>query len=303
MTGRQLWISLLVSSCVCACKTARYEFVGDKGKSGAEGNNSGAEDGLTPKPGSDDAVAQLPPEDPDDTVPGVPLELPPTARVEILEEGKIITQTKVNRKVLVRPSQDTMDGDNISDPGNCPNPGIIEARYDFGNGQTRTVKREPHDCKSLGVEHQWPQDGLFEVKLVVVSDEKEEAQSNISFSVLPTSSNPTQKSPSFIVAVVPAIAEAGSIVVATGTCSTPTPHRITWDFGDAESGSGAEVQHSYKTKGQFIVTGLCTDQSGLTLESSATVLVVKKMPPPDPGQNPGKTPTPVQNPGQSPQQK
>lgn len=303
------WHCLSVAIVVCmfsitSCKTARYEFVGTKDKSSAGGDNSGAEDGLNPKPGSGDSVAQLPPDAPGDDGNGVPLELPPTARVEVREDGKLVTTTQVNRKVIVMPSQDTMDGDNVSDPGNCPNPGIIEARYDFGNGETKTVKREPHDCKSLGVEFQWKREGLYEIRLVVVSDEKEEAQSTVSFSVVATPTGPSTPASSFKISVTPAMTSPGIPVTATGICSTPTANRITWDFGDSESASGAEVQHAYKTSGSYIVTGLCTDQSGLTLESSVTILVAKKIPPSTPGQKPGQSPgqTPGQSPGQTPGQ-
>lgn len=180
----QAFLIAMATLLVAGCKTARYEFVGGKDRAKQGPGDGATDDDLVGKPknpsndpNSSDANPTQPSPSPSGTSdPSDPLNnLPPIAHLEILDNGQKVSTSRPNRPLTFKPSTDTHDGDNASDPGNCPNPGIIEAKFDFGSGNTKSIRREPHDCRELFVTHSFATVETHTIKMTVISDEKEEA--------------------------------------------------------------------------------------------------------------------------------
>jgi uncharacterized repeat protein (TIGR01451 family) len=66
----------------------------------------------------------------------------------------------------------------------------------------------------------------------------------------------------------------GEIVAFTAQASTDgTPLSYAWDFGDGETGSGVQVEHSYADPGSYTVELVVTDECGFTDSDTLTIVV------------------------------
>ena len=155
-----LFLSLILLA--LACKSARYEFVKEDDRVVAS-----PEENQNPKdfgPGGDEGESGNPtPTPPPNTDDGRP-NLPPSADVEVIDEGQPTTKIKVGRNVVIRPTLDTADADDVG-VSSCVNPGIVKVVYDFEGGP-KTAERT-NGCESLNIEHRFDQPGDYRIKMTV----------------------------------------------------------------------------------------------------------------------------------------
>jgi hypothetical protein len=267
---------------IASCGPAQYEFV---------------------KPAKDTNRTGTPLEvNPDQNPQTLPIEanLPPTARVEAIDNGKSVTRVKVGTRVIIRPSLDTYDVDDIG-KSTCVNPGIVKAQFKYdATGADRS--RPNNICDSLNVEHQFTVPGDYPIEMIVTSNENETAFAKMILTV--EADTPAQGG--FTIKADPMVAGVGQKIVFTGTCNATGATTITWDFKDGTKAEGRQVPKKFDRTGQFQVDAVCTDSTGKTWTASVTIVVLPKAifddgvedPIPDP--TPTPTPPPTQDPGKKP---
>jgi len=167
------------------------------------------------------------------------------------------------RKVVAAEEKIEFDGAASTDPDGY----ITQFIWDLGDG---TVK------KGGRITHAYAQPGTYTVKLQVI-DNTSVANNNTAITGSIRVNNPP-------------IADAGgnrlvnsSVVEFDGRQSSDTDDAIInyfWDFGDGQTGQGAQLTHVYVFPGRYRVTLFVTDKSGtLSARQSNTVEVVVNNPP------------------------
>lgn len=234
--------------------------------------------------------------------------IPPTAAIEVLDQGIPVTWTYVDTKVVVKPTADTLDADYI-EKSKCENPGIIQASYDLANGTKPVVDRQ--NCDSLATKDvSYSQPGDYLIQLQVKSEDNEIAWASMTLKVVAKGTPRDQIEGGFTIHTKPILASVNQKIDFTGICELKGQLNISWDFADNTQGEGATSQHAYAAKGQYRVTAVCKNANGKALQASLTVVVIDGPAPtvPDvaivtPSKNPNipaATPTPGCNPTQGP---
>jgi hypothetical protein len=295
-----------------SCSPAGYEII--KPKKGKDERKSDSPERLAPdesKKPAGNAGNKL------------PQTTPPTAGVEVIWQGRAVTQVLVNQPVTIQPTVDTVDPDDIGKI-NCRNPGIVDAEYDLGNSETRHTERT-NGCEPLKTPYTFTRTGEYNIRLDVLSNEGEPASASMVLKVV----DKLSPDAGFTIDAIPMLVGVNQAIQFYGYCLTPTANVISWSFADGAKAKGTEPKHSYAKTGQYKVDSTCVDSSNNTMTAWVTIVVVDqplpipggptgKHPPypfaptdPDPtdpnfpGQNPGQFPgqIPGQVPGQKPAQR
>jgi hypothetical protein len=95
---------------------------------------------------------------------------------------------------------------------------------------------------------------------------------------------------------VPASGTVGQpVAMATDLFDVWSPVTTSWDFGDGRSGSGATVDHCYRSPGRHTVTITGTDPAANATDASRTITIE-----PDPALDPASDPCPAPDPPDQP---
>lgn len=141
--------------------------------------------------------------------------------------------------------------------------GTLVYTWDFGDGS------DPFVTNSAVVAHTYRDDGNYEVS-VEVSDGDGNDDSNdrdiivqnanpiISALIVPSDANEDEPVPMSVVADDPGLDDVLS---------------YSWDFGDGDSGNGANVQHTFDDPGEYTVTVTVTDGDGGIAVGQATIFI------------------------------
>lgn len=142
--------------------------------------------------------------------------------------------------------------------------GTIESyAWDFGDGSTAT---------GAEAQHVYGTAGNYEVKLTVTDNRGATATSTKTVTAGSTASAPTAAFTSAVTELSAEFDASGSTAPA-GSIAT-----YSWDFGDGETGTGANPSHVYAAAGDYTVTLTVTDNLGATGTASETVTVSKAAP-------------------------
>ena len=128
-------------------------------------------------------------------------------------------------------------------------------------------------------------------------------QGILNYSLTPIN-RPEEIQPPQAVIKMPAEAQADQVVTFDGTASFGQVPILSWkwDFGDGVQGTGAVVDHVYRSAGIYKVQLLVTDQSGYQDSESQEIRIVSPVSPtPTPTQAPPTEPTPTMEPTQGPE--
>jgi PKD repeat protein len=82
----------------------------------------------------------------------------------------------------------------------------------------------------------------------------------------------------------PALPIVDQVVTFTSTASGTAPITFTWDLGDGSTGSGAVVQHTYTTAGDYSVVVTATNCTGASVVTQTHTVTILE-PPCDPAQD------------------
>ena len=157
--------ALAVFSSLGACKQASYEI-----------NRPGEQPAPAPQP-----VAPPTTEDPKQPDPVTPANQGPQAKVEVLLADKLVEKVATGSTVTIRPSKDTMDGEDSVNQDTCPNPGIVRVDFDFGDGKFTSVTRK--GCEALSVTHTYSRAGSYVVTMIVYTGENEQVKASRNLTV------------------------------------------------------------------------------------------------------------------------
>jgi len=193
--------------------------------------------------------------------------MPPTAAVEVIFDGRAVTQVLVNKPVLIQPTASTVDPDDIG-VSSCRNPGIVEADYKIGELSKEESRAET--CDSLSVAHTFTQTGEYTITMDVLSNESESASASMVIQVV----NTLDANAGFTIVANPMLAGTNQEIKFYGYCVTLTKNFIKWEFGDAIEATGTETGHQYTQSGQYQVGSTCTDQNNREMKAWVTVVVV-----------------------------
>lgn len=302
-------LPLLASFLLAAvsCGPAGYEIL----RPGKDGEKSGEPTPITENSG-------------DANKNNAPTNLPPTAGIEVIETadgnatGKSVTKVRINTKTIVRPTADTMDADDYG-RSSCANPGIVQADYELPENAKAQAKRS-QGCEDLGVPHTFTKAGTYLIKLVVLTNENEQATASMTLIVY-EGNEPDDGG--FKIKAHPMIGTTADDITFDGICNTKKGvKQITWKFGDSTTGAGSRTTHRYQKEGQYQVQATCETNDGKRWEAHITIVIVPEsagrppkgpVPPPvspdQPTPNPGKPGQngpgqngPGQKPGQQPGQ-
>ena len=151
-----------------SCKPASFEYIGAKKRSGNE------DDGKPVPSPNDQTTTAAAGSGPEGNVNGSASDgAGPVAWVEIIGHGIPINETVVNSSVIVRPTKETVDGDDKTN-SSCLNAGITKVNYDFGDGKNATVVRS-NLCDPLDAPHVYTSRGTYTVLMTVFTAENETA--------------------------------------------------------------------------------------------------------------------------------
>ena len=138
---------------------------------------------------------------------------------------------------------------------------IVDYAWDFGDTNTGT---------GATPNHTYAANGTYTVTLTVTDDD----------------GRTDSESHSVVIAAYPTAAFTTNIdnldVAFDGSISTDPDGVIVdyaWDFGDANTGTGATPNHTYAADGTYTVTLTVTDDDGLTTSTSQTITVAANVPP------------------------
>jgi hypothetical protein len=194
----------------------------------------------------------------------------PTAGIEVVLDGKVVSQVPKGKEVILRPTSDTRDGD---DPArsDCAHPGIVEANYTI-SGSTQLNTKSKDGCTKLEVTHIFTEAGSIQVELKVVSDESESATASTTVGVIDDKPN-AQPEASLTISAKPLEAAIDESISFSAVCAGKNPPvSISWDFGDQSKAVGKDASHAYDKSGSFKVTATCKiDEKDLS--ASLTVLI------------------------------
>jgi hypothetical protein len=128
--------TLLAVLCIASCKTARFEIL---------------------RPGSDKKPVPTGSANNEKMPPG-----PPTAGMQVVKDGVIVTRLPINTEATIEPTKDTKDGDDRNSP--CLNAGIVKAAYKVAGADAGTVDR-PKGCEPLGKSFKFTEIGTLDRNL------------------------------------------------------------------------------------------------------------------------------------------
>ncbi|TWW12786.1 hypothetical protein E3A20_00210 [Planctomyces bekefii] len=245
------------------CKPAAYEIIKPKKSHGDRTSDSATPGPTVIGDGSSDGTASS-------------QGIPPTARIEVMWDGASVTKVRVNREVLIHPSADTLDPDDIG-KSQCANPGIVEASFDIAS-VAKPQKQRHNTCDSLGVPYTFSAAGRYKLEMQVTSNEGETAKASMILEVLDESA-PLTNDGGFTIQAIPMLADVGANVDFYGFCQIKGAHTIAWDFGDKATGTGITTKHSYAAPGSYTVLAVCTETATKReLTAELTVVVLKGAP-------------------------
>jgi len=204
-----------------------------------------------------------------------------TVTVHIVDEqgavGESTMQVMVENvapKVTLHGDLSLDEGDIFTGKGSFEDPGAdswtVTVDYGDGSGPEKLVLKE----RSFSLEHQFQEDGVYQVQVCVLDDDGGEGCTELSLSV--------NNLPPIVDAGADQTSEVGQGVAFSGSFVDPgalDTHTITWDFGDEETSEGTLTPtHTYRQPGTFTVTLTVTDDEGAAASDSLIVKV--NQPPP-----------------------
>ncbi len=142
-----------------------------------------------------------------------------------------------------------------------PDGTIVSYHWDFGDGKTGS---------GLTVTHKYKVDKTYIVVLTVTDNDGNSASVSYSVAV-----NPTDTPVAFIT-FTPEDPKVNETVTFDGRASTDSDGNIIsyqWYFGDGNTASGDKVTHAYAEEGTYKVKLFVTDNSGITDDEEANVVV------------------------------
>jgi PKD repeat protein len=162
----------------------------------------------------------------------------------------------------VAPFEAQFTGEKSTAPGGQ----VMRYTWYFGDGNTETLAPNP--------KHTYTDPGLYEV-LLQVEDDK--GGSGIARELI-TVRAPDHQPPVAAVAASARLTARDQAVTFDATKSVAAPPDSTiktyaWDFGDGQSGSGATVEHAFKTDGRYAVTLTVTDNKDAVAKRTVSVKV------------------------------
>jgi MYXO-CTERM domain-containing protein len=130
--------------------------------------------------------------------------------------------------------------------------------WDFGDAMTGTGD---------SVTHTWADDGVYTVTLTVTDDDGGFDTDTATITI--GNVNPS------IDTLVTTDGDEGQSLPLTATASDPGADTLTygWDFGDATTGTGASLNHTWADDGTFTVTLTVTDDDGGSVTQTDTVVI------------------------------
>ncbi len=151
---------------------------------------------------------------------------------------------------------------------------LTKILWDFGDGTT-------DNSGSLMVNHAYAADGTYNVLLTLQNNLGETNSTALQVVI----STPTPGQPPTAVIQGPTTGQTGQDLTFDGSTSQASSpiQSYDWNFGDNTTGSGALATHAYAQAGSYQVTLTVTDQSGLSGNTTAQVVVTD---PPAPNQPP-----------------
>jgi PKD repeat protein len=231
--------------------------------------------------------------------PGSPNGSGPTARVEVVWNGKSVTQVKVNEPTIIRPSTDTLDPDDIG-KSDCTNPGIVKATYQIAQEASPAVDRGVR-CEPLSTPYTFKTEGVYVISMTVTSNEGETAVASMTLRVVNEQNQ--NDFGGFTITANPLLAKVNQNIQFEGICTTPAAKVIRWKFADGAEGEGVTTSHAYGKSGSYLIQAQCQETTGAnrTWEASLTVVVMDEVPsgapiPTDKPEPPGLPGTPISPP-------
>jgi PKD repeat protein len=197
----------------------------------------------------------------------------PTAGIEVVLDGKVVSQVPKGKEVILRPTSETRDGDNPA-RSDCAHPGIVEAVYTVA-GSIQLSTKSKDGCDKLEVTHIFTEAGSIPVEMKVSSDEGEHAAASTTVGVIDDIPG-AQPEASLTISATPMEADIGQSISFSASCTGRNPPQsISWNFGNEAKADGKDAAHTYDKAGSFKVTAICKiDSKDLT----ATVTVLIKSP-------------------------
>ena len=143
-----------------------------------------------------------------------------------------------------------------------PDGGIVEFRWDFGDGITERGKR---------VSHVYETTGSYQITLTVTDNEGATGVAHHMIEV----GGPV-KEPPIAMINAPEIGQVGQEVGFDGAASTDNDGKIetyAWDLGDNTIAGGVSITHTYSLTGIYTVTLTVTDNDGLTTQAARVIQI------------------------------
>lgn len=198
---------------------------------------------------------------------------PPSARLEIVQAGKMIGVTRTGTGLTFRPSVDTVDPDYMG-KSPCANPGINSAEYQISiDGRVVSSQRDS-GCEPLEVSYSFANIGAQTVTLKVVSADGETASSSQVVRVVNTDPCCSVPEPAIIVTAAPIVAYPDEAISTQARCLNPEPGTIRWDFGNSKTATGSTSTTSFAKTGQYVIAATCTLANGKSAKGTVTVTVI-----------------------------
>lgn len=157
----------------------------------------------------------------------------------------------------IAPLTVSFDGRGSSDPDGT----VVAYAWDFGDGQSGTGAQATHVYQTAG---------KYSATLTVTDDRGGINTASVTVTVagnLP---------PTAVATATPSSGTAPLNVSFDGRGSTDTDGTIvsySWNFGDGQNGTGAQVSHSYATAGNYTARLTVTDDLGATASANAVISV------------------------------
>ena len=146
-----------------------------------------------------------------------------------------------------------------------PDGGIVSYEWDFGDGTSAT---------GMVVDHSYVDDGAYLVTLTVTDDDGATNSASATKTVL-------NRPPVAMFTESASDVHVGEVIYFDASASNDPDGSIMsyfWDFGDATTATGVEVEHAYDAEGTYTVTLTVTDDDGAT----DTATAIKTVSPPAP---------------------
>jgi PKD repeat protein len=131
---------------------------------------------------------------------------------------------------------------------------IVSYYWDFGDPQ------DPAPATGMTVEHNYVHPGVYLVKLTVTDDKGKMNYERIAITV----TNPSPVASFSIGDDSPTVGDEISFTAESSYDPNGTIVSYEWNFGDGDTGTGAETTHAYSDIGYYIVILTVTDNDGAT---------------------------------------